>query len=58
MLTSDQGQYCGNCVLISDGTWAVTKKRVSTHIYECNPSGGCCDYGYAGDCGGLNARCR
>ncbi|KXJ85333.1 hypothetical protein Micbo1qcDRAFT_112340, partial [Microdochium bolleyi] len=53
-----QGQYCGNCVLRSDGSWAITAKRVSTHIYECNPSGGCCSYGYAGDCGGLNARCR
>lgn len=53
-----QGQYCGNCVLISDGTYAVTKKRVNNHIFECNEQGGCCDYGYATDCGGLNARCR
>ncbi|KAF7503115.1 hypothetical protein GJ744_004292 [Endocarpon pusillum] len=53
-----QGQYCGNCVLISDGTYAVTYKRVNNHIFECNPQGGCCDYGYATDCGGLNARCR
>lgn len=53
-----QGQYCGNCVLIKDGTYAVTYKRVNNHIFECNPQGGCCDYGYATDCGGLNARCR
>ncbi|KAJ1326988.1 hypothetical protein MN608_08437 [Microdochium nivale] len=53
-----QGQYCGNCVLISDGSWAITNLRNPNHIYECNPSGGCCSYGYAGDCGGLNARCR
>ena len=53
-----QGQYCGNCVLIKGGTYAVTQKRVNNHIFECNPQGGCCDYGYATDCGGLNARCR
>lgn len=52
-----QDQYCGNCVLVSDGSWVITEKRVNDHVYECNPNGGCCDYGYAKDCGGAKARC-
>jgi len=52
-----QGQYCGNCVLDSNGEWVITAKRVNNHVYECNPSGGCCDYGVADDCGGASARC-
>lgn len=52
-----QGVYCGNCV-VGAGTYAVSTKRVRTHAFECNPSGGCCDYGVASDCGKSSARCR
>ena len=44
------GVYCGNCV-VGAGTYAVRTKRVSSHAYQCNSSGGCCDYGVASDCG-------
>lgn len=50
-----QGQYCGNCVL--EGKYVITSKRYNNHVYECSPSGGCCDYGKAKDCGTSKARC-
>ncbi|OIW26240.1 hypothetical protein CONLIGDRAFT_634541 [Coniochaeta ligniaria NRRL 30616] len=53
----EQGVYCGNCV-VGAGTYAVKTKRVNSHAFECNPSGGCCDYGKASDCGTSSARCR
>ncbi len=43
-----QGQYCGACVW--KGDYVITAKRNLNHIYECSPSGGCCDYGTASDC--------
>ncbi|KAK3392842.1 hypothetical protein B0H63DRAFT_456699 [Podospora didyma] len=46
-----QGQFCGGCKW-SDGAYVITKKRVISHVYECNKDGGCCDYGYAKDCDG------
>ncbi|KAK2019183.1 hypothetical protein LZ32DRAFT_598715 [Colletotrichum eremochloae] len=49
---------CGNCVWSDNGAYVVTTKRVSNHIFECSPSGGCCSYGYASDCGSSGARCR
>lgn len=52
-----QGVYCGNCV-VGAGTYAISTKRKASHAYECNSSGGCCDYGVANDCGKSNARCR
>ncbi|KAL2270700.1 hypothetical protein VTJ83DRAFT_71 [Remersonia thermophila] len=52
-----QGVYCGNCV-VGAGTYAIKTKRVKNHVYECNPNGGCCDYGVANDCGTTRARCR
>lgn len=51
------GIYCGNCV-VGAGTYAIKSKRVESHVYQCNASGGCCDYGAASDCGGKNARCQ
>jgi len=52
-----QGQYCGNCHF-ANGDWVITEKRISDNIYECNPSGGCCDYGKGKDCGkGAGGRC-
>lgn len=51
------GIYCGNCV-VGAGTYAISAKRVAGHAYECNPAGGCCDYGAANDCGKSRARCR
>ncbi|KAL1837543.1 hypothetical protein VTJ49DRAFT_3666 [Mycothermus thermophilus] len=52
-----QGVYCGNCV-VGAGTYAIKTKRVKNHAYECNPRGGCCDYGVANDCGTSRARCK
>ncbi len=52
-----QGVYCGNCV-VGAGTYAIASKRKASHAYECNSSGGCCDYGAANDCGTSRARCR
>ncbi|KAH8594895.1 hypothetical protein B0O99DRAFT_623882 [Bisporella sp. PMI_857] len=49
------GLYCGNC--IPDENYAVTTKRVYTHIYQCGAKGACCDYGVASDCGTIRARC-
>ncbi|KAK4450890.1 hypothetical protein QBC34DRAFT_348433 [Podospora aff. communis PSN243] len=42
---------CGNCRWLNNNTWVVTEKRVADHIFECSPTGRCCDYGYATDCG-------
>ncbi|KAH8903742.1 hypothetical protein BR93DRAFT_930895 [Coniochaeta sp. PMI_546] len=53
----EQGVYCGNCV-VGAGTYAIKTKRVNSHAFECSPSGGCCDYGPASDCGTSSARCR
>jgi len=44
-----QGQFCGGCHW-ENGDYVITKKRINSHVYECNKSGGCCDYGYAKDC--------
>ncbi|KAL2173452.1 uncharacterized protein P884DRAFT_273195 [Thermothelomyces heterothallicus CBS 202.75] len=52
-----QGQYCGNCVKVATGEWVITQKRNLHHVYECSPSGDCCDYGTASDCGTGHARC-
>lgn len=51
------GIYCGNCV-VGAGTYAISAKRVAGHAYQCNASGGCCDYGAANDCGTKGARCQ
>ncbi|PNP50315.1 hypothetical protein THARTR1_09023 [Trichoderma harzianum] len=52
-----QGQYCGNCVWSNGDGYIITAKRVNNHVYECSPSGGCCDYGVGSDCGSGTARC-
>jgi hypothetical protein len=51
------GVYCGNCV-VGAGTYAIKTKRVRNHAFQCNSSGGCCDYGVASDCGTSRARCE
>ena len=53
----NQGQYCGNCVWSDGSGYIITAKRVDNHVYECSPTGNCCDYGYATDCGTSAARC-
>jgi hypothetical protein len=53
----NQGQYCGNCVWSDGSGYIITAKRVDNHVYECSPTGNCCDYGYATDCGSSTARC-
>ena len=52
-----QGQFCGGCHW-PNGDWVITKKRVNSHVYECSPSGDCCDYGYAKDCAKQNGSGR
>ncbi|KAH8903017.1 glutathione S-transferase [Coniochaeta sp. PMI_546] len=52
-----QFHSCGGCVWTDNGDWVITKKRVNTHIFECSPSGDCCDYGHADDCGTGKGRC-
>lgn len=54
----NQMTVCGNCVWSDTGSYVVTSKRVLNHIFECSPSGDCCDYGYATDCGSSGGRCR
>ncbi|PKS12438.1 hypothetical protein jhhlp_000644 [Lomentospora prolificans] len=49
---------CGNCVWTDTGSYAVTKLRKDNHIYECSPSGDCCDYGVGNDCGSGGAQCK
>lgn len=54
------GVYCANCVG-SDGEYVVIELGSSgsiSDVYQCNGSGGCCDYGYASDCAnGATGRC-
>jgi len=50
-----QGQYCGACVW--KGDYVISAKRNLKHIYECSPSGACCDYGTASDCNTGHGRC-
>jgi hypothetical protein len=38
-----QGQYCGEC---SEVIGAGSGGSFRNDIFECNTSGGCCDYGY------------
>ncbi|KLJ10173.1 hypothetical protein EMPG_14439 [Blastomyces silverae] len=47
-----QGQYCGHCSAV-----LVTPDFVYDHVYECNPSGGCMDYGKRNDCERSNNPC-
>jgi hypothetical protein len=42
-----QGQYCGGCIEVLD--YAAGH---SNHVFECNPSGKCYDYGYRSECAG------
>lgn len=53
------GVYCANCP--SGGGWVVSKLGSggsTSHVYQCDGSGGCCDYGKANDCaGGATGRC-
>ncbi|CAB4481371.1 unnamed protein product [Rhizophagus irregularis] len=47
-----QGQYCG-------GDFIDPNCNI-THVYECNPQGGACDYGFrqsCADCGCLQCPC-
>lgn len=39
---SDQGQYCGWCGNVIN--------PIDDYVYECNPSGGCYEYGYRVSC--------
>lgn len=41
-----QGQYCGYCAPF----YLYGDDVVSSHVYELNPDGGCCDYGTRKSC--------
>jgi len=41
-----QGQYCGWGTAVTN----LGSGGAKNHVYECSPSGGCCDYGYRADC--------
>lgn len=41
-----QGTYCGTCPQL--------ETAISAHVYECNPRGGCYDYGYRKSCARKN----
>ena len=44
---SPQGEYCGYCAdVISCGD----QNDCFLDVYECNPGGGCCLYGYRDSC--------
>ena len=43
-----QGQYCGGCRAVTD----AGKGGTFFDIFECNPNGGCCNYGPAKKCEG------
>jgi hypothetical protein len=48
-----RGQYCWNAYNSAKGAFYVQKAgsgHKSNDIYECNPQGGCCDYGPADKC--------
>jgi hypothetical protein len=45
-----QGEYCGYCPQVQ-GHW------IWDDVYECNPSGGCCQYGYRKSCAEYKGPC-
>jgi hypothetical protein len=53
------GVFCANCP--SNGWFVVEELGYggsTSHVYQCDGSGGCCDYGYAEDCAyGATGRC-
>ena len=53
-----QGQYCGTCRLNGGtGAYVISSGRVAGNVYECAPTGKCCTYGRANDCGRGDDRC-
>jgi len=44
---SMQGQYCGFCPEVLDCDWTT---GCWSNVFECNPEGGCCVYGYRDSC--------
>ena len=53
------GLYCGACLVSIGGptTFAITKKKYDTHIYQCGSNGSCCDYGVRTSCKKANSQC-
>ncbi|KAF8853980.1 hypothetical protein BDZ45DRAFT_677247 [Acephala macrosclerotiorum] len=43
---SAQGQYCGYCAQVT----SCLSGSCFTDVFECNPAGGCYDYGYRTSC--------
>ena len=41
-----RGQYCGYCPQVT----SCQDDACFTRVYECNPEGGCCDYGPRDSC--------
>ncbi|KAF8242090.1 hypothetical protein K440DRAFT_619362 [Wilcoxina mikolae CBS 423.85] len=52
---SIQGQYCWNCGppnwnVQNSGDTSVWPGSYTDWVFECNPNGGCCTYGYRTSC--------
>ncbi|USP82350.1 hypothetical protein yc1106_09624 [Curvularia clavata] len=59
---SNPGLYCGYCWFSSYDGYVIKSGRVDNHVYWCNKSGGCEDFGkrnscanYAGPCDGRDS---
>ena len=44
---SPQGEYCGYCANVIS---CEEEDNCFMDVYECNPQGGCCHYGYRDSC--------
>jgi hypothetical protein len=47
---SHSGLYCGYCAQVR-GNW------VWDSVYQCNPNGDCCSFGYRGSCHNYDGPC-
>ncbi|KAF1981873.1 hypothetical protein K402DRAFT_309406, partial [Aulographum hederae CBS 113979] len=47
-----QGQYCYGCKQVY---WY--KDHSYNNLHECNPDGGCCNYGYSKTCAARKEKC-
>jgi hypothetical protein len=52
---SKQGQYCGYCPEVI--SCQEDEGDCYANVYECNPQGGCCLYGYRDSCVSTYEQC-
>jgi hypothetical protein len=48
-----RGQYCGYCPQV----YPLGKGGDDYDVFECNPQGGCCNYGFRKSCKAWNGPC-